>query len=161
MKKNLLQSALSAVAITAHAARTTSVDPLQKFKFRLTIPGLPSGIGFQKVSGLSHEVAVTEYDEGGFDYTHKLPGRPKVGEVTAERGSYADTSFHDLLKQTLTNPSMRNTIIFEQLNRYGETVRTYKLAEAWVSKWENSDADASSDDVAIEKLTIQFEYFLD
>ena len=84
-----------------------------------------------------------------------------MGEVTAERGSYADTAFHDLFKQTLTNSSMRNTIIFEQLNRFGETVRTYKLAEAWVSKWEGSDADAGSDDVAIEKLTIQFEYFLD
>lgn len=151
---------LNVIAKDAHAARTTSVDPLQKFKFRLTIPGLPSGIGFQKVSGLSHEVGVTEYDEGGFDYTHKLPGKPKVPEVTAERGSYADTSFHDLLKSTLTNPNLRNTVIFEQLNRFGETIRTYKLAEAWVSKWEGSDADASSDDVAIEKLTIQFEYYL-
>ena len=157
----MMKNILGLVSIKAFAARTTSVDPLQKFKFRLTVPGLPSGIGFQKVSGLTHEVGVTEYDEGGFDYTHKLPGRQKVSEVTAERGSYADNSFQNLLKQTLTNPSMRNTVIFEQLNRYGETVRTYKLAEAWVSKWEGSDADASSDDVAIEKLTIQFEYFLD
>ena len=157
----MMKNILGLVSIKAFAARTTSVDPLQKFKFRLTVPGLPSGIGFQKVSGLTHEVGVTEYDEGGFDYTHKLPGRQKVGEVTAERGSYADNSFQNLLKQTLTNPSMRNTVIFEQLNRFGETVRTYKLAEAWVSKWEGSDADAGSDDVAIEKLTIQFEYFLD
>lgn len=147
--------------IRAHAARTTSVDPLQKFKFRLTIPGLPSGIGFQKVSGLSQEVGVTEYDEGGYDHTHKLPGRQKVGEVTAERGAYADNSFQDLLKSTLTNPNMRNTVIIEHLNRHGEVGRTYKLAEAWVSKWESSDLDASSEDVAIEKLTIQFEYFLD
>lgn len=146
--------------IRAFAARTTSSDPLQKFKFRLTIPGLPSGIGFQKVSGLSQEVGVTEYDEGGYDYTHKLPGRPKVGEVTAERGSYADKSFQNLLQKTLTDKSMRNTIILEQLDRYGKAVRTYKLAEAWVSKWEGSDFDASSDDVAIEKITIQFEYFL-
>lgn len=157
----MLKRLLGLVAINAFAARTTSVDPLQKFKFRLTIPGLPSGIGFQKVSGLTHEVGVAEYDEGGFDYTHKLPGRQKVGEVTAERGSYADNSFQNLLKQTLTNPNLRNTIIIEQLNRFGETARTYKLAEAWVSKWESSDFDASSDDVAIEKLTIQFEYFLD
>ena len=156
-----MKKILALVSLKAFAARTTSVDPLQKFKFRLTVPGLPSGIGFQKVSGLSHEVGVVEYDEGGFDYTHKLPGRQKVGEVTAERGSYADNSFQNLLKQTLTNPNMRNTVIFEQLDRYGAPVRTYKLAEAWVSKWEGSDADASSDDVAIEKLTIQFEYFLD
>ena len=148
-------------AIRAFAARTTSSDPLQKFKFKLTIPGLPEGIGFQKVSGLTHEVGVTEYDEGGYDYTHKLPGRPKVGEVTAERGSYTGNQFHDLLKKALTDPNARSTIIIEHLDRFGNTARTYKLAEAWVSKWESSDFDASSDDVAIEKITIQFEYFLD
>lgn len=157
----MFKKLLGLVAINAFAARTTSVDPLQKFKFRLTIPGLPSGIGFQKVSGLTQEVGVTEYDEGGFGYTHKLPGRQKVGEVAAERGSYADKSFQNLLQQALTNPNMRNTIILEHLDRFGNAVRTYKLAEAWVSKWESSDYDASSDDVAIEKLTIQFEYFLD
>lgn len=156
----MFKKLLNLFTIKAHAARTTTVDPLQKFKFRLTIPGLPAGIGFQKVSGLSHEVGVTEYDEGAYEYTHKLAGRPKVGEVTAERGSYSDNSFHELFKQTLTNPNKRNTVIVEMLDRYGRTVRTYKLAEAWVSKWEGSDLDASSDDVAIEKLTIQFEYFL-
>ena len=156
----MLKKLLGLVSINAYAARTTSVDPLQKFKFRLSIPGLPSGIGFQKVSGLTHEVGVTEYDEGGFDYTHKLPGRQKVGEVTAERGSYADNNLNKLLQQTLTNPNSRNTIIIEHLDRFGESVRTYKLAEAWVSKWESSDLDASSDDVAIEKITIQFEYYL-
>jgi len=153
---------LDVLTLKAHAmARTASADPLQKFKFRLTIPGLPTGIGFQKVSGLTHEINVTEYDEGGFDFTHKLPGKQKVGEVVAERGMYADTSFQKLLKSALTDANARNTVIFEQLDRFGATVRTYKLAEAWVSKWEGSDADASSNDVAIEKITIQFEYFLD
>lgn len=156
----MFKKLLGLISINAFAARTTSSDPLQKFKFRLTIPGLPSGIGFQKVSGLTQEVGVTEYDEGGYSYTHKLPGRQKVGEVTAERGAYADKNFQKLLQKTLTDPKMRKTIIIEHLDRYGKAARTYKLAEAWVSKWESSDLDASSDDVAIEKLTIQFEYFL-
>ena len=123
--------------IKAQAQRTTSNDPAQKFKFRLTIPGLPTGIGFQKVSGLSHEVNVTEYDESSSDYTYKLAGKEKVGEITAERGVYTDNSFHDLLKETLNSPNMRKTIIFERLNRFGEVIRTYKLAEAWISKWLN------------------------
>ena len=61
----------------------------------------------------------------------------------------------------LTDSNLRNTVIIEILDRFGNAKRTYKLAEAWVSKWEGSDLDASSDDVAIEKLTVQFEYFLD
>ena len=78
--------------MTAHAARTASLDPLQKFRFRVTIPGLPSEIGFQTVSGLSHEVGVAEYSEGGYEYTHKLPGKPTVSEVTCERGAYQDSA---------------------------------------------------------------------
>lgn len=156
----MMKRLLDLVAINAHAVRTTSVDPLQKFKFRLTIPGLPAGIGFHKVSGLTHELEVIEYDEGGFDYTHKLAGKQKVGEVVAERGVYANTDLHAVLRRNLTNPNLRSTVIFEQLDRFGRPVKTYKLAEAWVSKWEGSDADATSGDVAIEKITIQFEYFL-
>lgn len=145
----------------ASAARTVANDPLQKFMFRVTVPGLPSGIGFQKVGGLTREVGVVEYLEGLYAYTHKLPGREKVSEVTLERGSYADKEFENYYKKVLTDPNIRNTIIIEILDRFGNTKRTYKLAEAWVSKWEGSDLDASSDDVAIEKLTVQFEYFLD
>lgn len=147
--------------INAHAARTASLDPLQKYKFRVTIPNLATQLGFQTVGGLNVEIGVSEYSEGGYDYAHKLPGKPKVGEVTCERGTYADRALEDLIKTTLTNPDFRSTIIVEHLDRFGNAARTYKLAEAWVSKWEASDLDASSDDVAIEKLTIQFEKFLD
>lgn len=152
---------MKSIFLVAHAARTSTLDPLQKYKFRLTIPGLPSEIGFQTVQGLNLEVGVTEYSEGGYDYAHKLPGKPKVGEVTCERGVYADSTLSSLIQTTLTNPDFRQTIIIEHLDRFGNAAKTYKLAEAWVSKWEGADLDASSDDVAIEKLTIQFEKYLD
>ena len=56
----------------------------------------------------------------------------------------------------------RKTLIIEIMNKSGTAaMKTYKLAEAWVSKWEASDLDASSSDVAIEKITVQYESFLD
>ena len=139
-------------------ARTIANDPLQKFMFRVTVPGLPTGLGFQKVGGLTREVGVVEYLEGLYQYTHKLPGREKVGEVTLERGSYATKELEAQYKKVLTDSNLRNTVIIEILDRFGNTKRTYKLAEAWVSKWEGSDLDASSDEVAIEELTVQVEY---
>ena len=147
--------------IKAHAARTFANDPLQKFMFRVTIPGLPTGIGFQKVGGLTREVGVVEYLEGLYEYTHKLPGREKVGEVTLERGAYASKELEDLYKSILAPNGNRVTVTIEILNRFGETKRSYTLEDAWVSKWEGSDLDATSDDVAIEKMTLQFERFLD
>lgn len=145
--------------IQAHAARTSSEDPLQKYKFRVSIPGVPSQIGFQKVSGLSEEVNVVEYDESAYAYTHKLPGKAKFGEVTLERGMFSDNSMLEQLK-VIQNPEFRTTIIIQLMDRFGNVQRTWKLAEAWISKWEGSDLDATSDDVAIETITVQYEYML-
>lgn len=145
--------------IQAHAARTSSEDPLQKYKFRVSIPGVPSQIGFQKVSGLSEEVNVVEYDESAYAYTHKLPGKAKFGEVTMERGMFSDNSMLEQLK-VIQNPEFRTTIIIQLMDRFGGVQRTWKLAEAWISKWEGSDLDATSDDVAIETITVQYEYML-
>lgn len=147
--------------MTAHAARTASLDPLQKFRFRVTVAGLPATMGFTTVSGLGLEVGVAEYAEGGYEYTHKLPGKPTVSEITCETGSFSDMSMYNLVKETLTNPDFRQTVIIEHLDRFGNVGRTYKLAEAWASNWEASDLDAESDDVAIDTLTLQFEYYLD
>ena len=155
MLKNVL-------AITAHAARTASLDPLQKYLFRVTIPGLPAEIGFQSVSGLDLEIGVAEYSEGGYAFSHKIPGKPKVSEVTCKRGAYSgDSAMLDLVRTTLTNPDFRGTVIIEHLDRFGNVGKTYKLAECWASKWEGDDLDATSDDVAVETLTLQYEYQLE
>lgn len=146
--------------LKVHAVRTASQDPLQKFKFHINVPGLPTEIGFQRVSGLTDEVSVIEYAEGGTDYLMKIPGRRKVNEVTCERGQYSNSGFHALMMKTLTDKTLRNTVIITQYNRFGKSAVVHKLANAWVSKWEGSDLDAKSDDVAIEKLTLQFEYYL-
>lgn len=145
----------------AHASRTVANDPLQKFMFRVSIPGMPSGVGFQKVGGLSREVGVVEYLEGLSQHTHKLPGREKVSEVTLERGAYANSELEAYYKKVFSKKFSRNTVVIQILDRFGNVKRTFKLAEAWASKFEASDLDATSDDVAIEKLTLQFEYFLD
>lgn len=135
-------------------------DPLMKHKFNVSLPGLPNTMGFAKVSGLKREINVVEYNEGGYNATHKLPGREKTDKITLERGMYADTSLENMIKKSLTDANFRQTMIIEQKDSTGKTVRTWKLAEAWVSSWEGSEFDAGSDDVAIEKITVEFEYYL-
>lgn len=130
------------------------------FRFRVSMPGLPAGMGFQKVSGLSREIGVVEYDEGGYSHTHKLTGKEQGGEVTLEKGMFANTDLEDIYKRSLNSPDYRTTVIIEQLDKFGKVARSWTLAEAWVSKWEGSELDATSEDVAIESITIQFEYYL-
>lgn len=135
-------------------------DPVLKHKFIVSIPGLPSAIGFQKVSGLKREVGVVEYSEGGYSATHKLAGKEKVENITCERGMFKDKDIENLIKKTLTDPNYRNTVTISLCDNQGKPVRTWKLAEAWISVWEGTDFDADSEDVAIEKITIEFEYYL-
>ena len=142
-------------------ARTVANDPLQKFKYRVSLPGLPAGIGFNTVSGLSKEVGVVEYREGGYNNTHKLSGIEVVPEVVLERGMFANKEMENIYKKSLSNPDHRTVMTIELLDKFGNVSRNWTLAEAWVSKWEGSDLDASSEDVAVESITVQFEHYID
>lgn len=141
-------------------ARSRLNDPLLKHKYLVSIPGLPTGLGFSKVSGLSSELGVVEYSEGGYDHTHKLVGKQKVQPVTFERGMFKSKELQDLYLKTLKDPNFRLTITITLQDNLGNPMRTWKLAEAWVQKWEGTDFDASSEDVAVEKITVEFEYYL-
>lgn len=157
---NKLFSMVKSIAISAMAARTIEADPLQSFMFKVSIPGIPTGVGFQKVGGLSREVEVVEYFENMYDHAHKLPGRESVSEVNFERGMYADDYLQGLYEKVFNNNTVRNTVVIQICDRFGAIKREFKCAEAWFSKYECADLDATSSDVIIETLTMVFEYFL-
>lgn len=157
---NKLYNMFKGLALNAMASRTIEADPLQSFMFRVSIPGLPTGVGFQKVGGLSREVEVVEYLENMYDHTHKLPGRETVSDVTFERGMYADDYLQGIYEKVFNNNTVRNTVVIQICDRFGKIRREFKCAEAWFSKYECADLDATSSDVIIETLTMTFEYFL-
>jgi phage tail-like protein len=157
---NKLYNMFKGLALNAMASRTIEADPLQSFMFRVSIPGLPTGVGFQKVGGLSREVEVVEYLENMYDHSHKLPGRETVGDVTFERGMYADDYLQGIYERVFNNNTVRNTVVIQVCDRFGKIRREFKCAEAWFSKYECADLDATSSDVIIETLTMAFEYFL-
>ena len=157
---NKLYNMFKGLALNAMASRTMEADPLQSFMFKVSIPGLPTGVGFQKIGGLSREVEVVEYLENMYQHTHKLPGRESVSEVTFERGMYADDYLQTLYEKVFTDKNVRNTVVIQITDRFGKIRREFKCAEAWFSKYECADLDATSSDVIIETLTMTFEYFL-
>ena len=157
---NKLYTMFKGLALNAMASRTMEADPLQSFMFKVSIPGLPTGVGFQKIGGLSREVEVVEYLENMYQHTHQLPGRESVGEVTFERGMYADDYLQTLYEKVFTDKNVRNTVVIQITDRFGKIRREFKCAEAWFSKYECADLDATSSDVIIETMTMVFEYFL-
>lgn len=149
------------VSTKAYAVRTFAEDPLQAFKFKVSISGVASTIGFKSVSGISSEVEVVEYLENMYDYTHKLPGRETVGEIKFERGMYADKALQDVYETLFRESSARRSeTTVSVCNRWGSVKRTFKFAECWFSGYEVADLDAESSDVIIEILTMQYEHFI-
>ena len=144
-----------------HAARSSANDPLQKCKYRVTITGLPTGIGFSKVSGLKREINTVEYVEGGYEHTHKIKGKEKVDPITLERGMFATKDLQNLYLSSLKDRDSRVTVAIELMDKFDTVQRTWTLGEAWVKSWEGTDLDASSDDISVEKLTLEFEYYID
>ena len=154
-------AALLGLARRVHAMpRTVNDDPLQKFMFRVRVPGQPSSLGFSKVGSFVREMAVVEYLEGMFAHVHKLSGRQKVSDIEFERGAYRDRHMQDIYEATLRDPKHRTTVTVEVMDRYGRVAKEFVLANAWCSKIEEGDLDASSDEVVVNKMTITFEHFL-
>lgn len=147
------------LAMHPDAVRSFESDPLQAFRFRVSIPGIPSQVGFTTVSGLSREIEVIEYFENMFDYPHKLAGRETVGDVTFERGMYGDKYLQTVYESIFTNQAQRRTVNVQIVDRFGNIRRSYNCAEAWFNSFEVADLDGSSSDVIIETLGMVFEYY--
>lgn len=145
--------------IKAYAVRSFSDDPLQKFRFRLSISGYTGILGFKDVSGISDELEVTEYREGTVHYTHKLPGIESVGEVTFSRGMYhGDFDMYQMFKDIMTKrTATRHDVTLKICDRWGNIRRRIYFRECWFSKYETDGVDSSSSDVQIETLTMQYE----
>lgn len=143
--------------VKANAMRTLEKDPLLAFCFQVSIAGLDAKIGFQKVSGLSREIEVIEYFESMYDHAHKLPGRESFGEVTFERGIFSDSSMVGKYEQVFKQNDMRQSVVVSIMDRFKNVRRKFTLYEAWFSKYELADLDATSSDVLIETLTLVYE----
>ena len=156
--KDMMMSVLTNKAYAM--ARTVETDPLQSFMFKVSIPDSGIEMGFQKVSGLNREMAVVEYFESMYEHAYKLAGREKVGDVTFERGMYADDKMEQLFDRIVNDVTSRCTVVINIMDRVGNIRRTFTCAECWFSKYECGDLDSGSDDVIIETVTMTFEYFI-
>ena len=62
-----------------------------------------------------------------------------------------------LFNETLSDSNGRYDVTIKLQDRNKNVKRTWVAKECWVSKWEIDDLDSTSDDVIIEKITIEYE----
>ena len=137
------------------------VDPYRNFNFLIEIDGIVQA-GFQECSGLSSEVDITEYREGGYTLEHgatvrKLPGMSKYSNITLKWGLTDSKELYDWHRQIIQGDVQRKSGSIVVLNTQGEEVVRWTFDNGFPSKWTGPDFNAKSSDVAIETLEIAHE----
>jgi phage tail-like protein len=128
-------------------------DPLRGFRYLVEIDGIVSG-AFLRVKGLSREVRVEPYREGGVnEYEHKLLTQVTYPVVIFERGLALD----DLWKwaQAAADGDVTRRNIHVRLQDEGDNrAWGWQIADALPVKWSASDLDANTSQVVMETLEL-------
>jgi len=131
---------------------------------------------FQKCSELSTEIAKIEYYEGGSAIPWKTPGRASFSDITLERGASSSKKFYEWCLevmnasvgsyptrgQGLITPYFMKDLKIIQLDRDGieaNSPRTWRVRNAWPTKFVAGDWDNTADEVVIEQLTLVIDFF--
>ena len=138
----------------------------KKFKFIIEEAGLAVA-AFQKASELSVEAAKIEYFEGGSLTPDKAAGRLTFSDVTLERGVTIDRDLYDWFLQVanaasdtgLNEPDYKRTLDIVQQDRLGNTLRRWRLVNAWPMKFNAGDWDNDADENVIEQVVLTYDYF--
>lgn len=117
--------------------------------------------GFQEISGIGMEVTVSEYRTGNSreNSVMKITGMNKSSDVTMKRGVIGSLNLYKWLDDIRNgNQSALRTVTIQLQNEsHSETVQTWKLMRARITKHTSGPLNAKGTDVAMEELVLAYE----
>lgn len=145
-------------------------DPLPGFRFIVTLdradaylppsqaallPEIENG-EFYSAKGLSGELEVTSYAEGGLnDYVHQLPVRHSWSNIVLERGVVSDLQLWQWYQSGLTRSlGARRDGSITLMTPAGERAVAWNFRGGMAVKWTGPDLVATESAVALESLEI-------
>lgn len=138
--------------------------PYMQFNFLVDLgDGMTEGpqAGFQEVSGIGMEVAVTEYRNGNAkdNSVMKITGLNKVTDVTLKRGIIGSLNLYKWIDQIRNGDqgALRTVTIHLQNEDHTEIVQTWKLLRARIIKHTSGPLNAKGGDVAMEEIVLAYE----
>lgn len=130
------------------------------FRVEFDIPGAgDSDIRFRDVSGLSMELDLETYNEGGENrFTHRFPVRARYGDLVLKRGLLTDSAVRKWCETAIQDLDIQPATVWVSiLNDAHEPLQTYTVINAWPKKWSVSDLDAESSAIVVESLELAFQ----
>ena len=131
-----------------------------QYRFVVRFDGQDLG-AFTAISGLSVEVDVMTYAEGGLNgYEQFLPGRLKFSPVTLTRPLQRDSILPKWFSRYAAQPQQSSTAEIIALDTAGETFASWSLYGAYPVKWTGPSFSADGNAVATETLEIRHSGFV-
>jgi phage tail-like protein len=132
-------------------------DPYKNYRFRLEIDGIQQA-GFSECNGLSSEVQVIEYREGGeTTEVRKLPGMAKYSDLTLRWGITDSRELYDWHLSAVNGQVLRKNGSVVIMDDLGQERMRWNFFNAWPSRYNVPDLSAKGNDVAIATLTVTCE----
>jgi phage tail-like protein len=125
--------------------------------FEIKVPYLDgkAQVGFfTQVQGVSAQVDVLEYPEGGRnDMIHKLPSRIKQGNITLKRGMTKENALLAWVQKSVVKaePTNMSLTLYDST---GKKIQAWSFAQAYPVKWTASDANSGGNEIMTETLEI-------
>ncbi|MGE3539960.1 MAG: phage tail protein [Candidatus Tectimicrobiota bacterium] len=132
-------------------------DPLRNFRFRLEIDGIQQA-GFSEATVPDTSTDVIEYREGNETTTpRKLPGLNKYGNLSLKWGITDSLDLYAWRKQIIDGNIQRKNIAVVLIDEAGNDKARWEFVNAWPSKYDPPDLNATGNAVAIETLEVVHE----
>lgn len=138
------------------------LDPAAEFRYFVEVDGL-SLATFIEASGFTAERDVLQVREGGVnDYVHKLPGRVTYSELILRRGISFSTQLWEWFEEGIFDGKVkrRDLTVIQYSSYFNLPARWYDFTNAFPSKWEGPPLRTDSSQLAIESLTLTFDYLV-
>ena len=134
------------------------VYPLAKYKYKVTIDGIGVA-GFSEVTGYDASIEATDYREGNMvaPTPIKVAGIRKYSNITLKWGVTSNMDMYKWMAGSFEGPVDRKTVAIDLMDDNNKEIATWKIINAWPTKYTGPEFNATSSDVAIESLELAHE----
>ena len=141
------------------AIDTTRTDPYRNCRFRVEIDGIDQG-GFREVTVADSAQDAIEYREGTHPPTmRKIPGLVRYGNVRLKWGITDSKALYEWRKaiEGGKTASNRKNMAIVLIDDEGKEKCRWNFSNAWPTRYDAADLDATANEMAIETMEIAHE----
>ncbi|KVP85354.1 phage tail protein [Burkholderia ubonensis] len=144
-----------------YAPNILEPSPSHHFITSFVFHGIPSPLdcAFQRISGLSRELNVTSYSEGGENIRNNyLAEKINHGSLVLERGVMTVTPLTGIFENIMCGGELTYAdVVILLLGAHSLPVSSWTLSNALPVRWQTGDFDASTSKVLINTLELRYQ----